>query len=107
MYYYTVKESLYQNFSRKNSSRFPHWSSRNKSNEEPYAFLHFLAWYGSDITDMVSKCKGCILAAKSPPTSQEPWPKTDRPWSRIHIDFAGPIDRFYYFVVVDIYSKWP
>ena len=61
----------------------------------------------SDVTEIVSKCKGCILAAKSPPTSQEPWPKTDRPWSRIHIDFAGPIDKFYYLVVVDSYSKWP
>ena len=60
----------------------------------------------SDVTDMVSKCKGCILAAKSPPTWQEPWPKTDRPWSRIHIDFAGPIDKWYYLVVVDSHSKW-
>ena len=59
----------------------------------------------SDVTDMVSKCKGCILAAKSPPTSQGPWPKTDRPWSRIHIDFTGPIDKFYYLVVVDNHSK--
>ena len=61
----------------------------------------------SDVTDMVSKCKEFILAAKSPPTSHEPWPKSDRPWSRIHIDFAGSIDRFYYLVVVDYYSKWP
>ena len=60
----------------------------------------------ADVTDMVSKCKGCILAAKSPPTSQEPWPKTDKPWSRIHIDFAGPIDRWYYLVVVDSHYKW-
>ena len=61
----------------------------------------------SDVTDMVSKYKGCILAAKSPPTLQEPWPKTDRPWSRIHIHFAGPIDKWYYLVVVDSYFKWP
>ena len=68
----------------------------------------YVFWPGmdSDVTDMVSKCKGYILAAKSPPTSQEPWPKTDRSWSRIHIDFAGPIDKFYY-LVVDSYSKWP
>lgn len=36
-----------------------------------------------------------------------PWPKTDRPWSRMHIDFAGPLNGFYYLVVVDSYSKWP
>ena len=67
--------------------------NRMKSRMRSYVF-----WPGmdSDVTDMVSKCKGCILAPKSPPTSQEPWPKTDRPGSRIHIDFAGPIDKWYY-----------
>ena len=69
----------------------------------------YVFWPGmdADVTDMVSKCKGCILTAKSPPTSQEPWPKAGRTWSRIHIDFAGPIDKWYYLVVVvDSNSKW-
>ena len=68
----------------------------------------YVFWPGidSDATDMVSKCKECIPAAKSPPTSQESWHKTDRPLSRIHIDFVGQIDKFYYLVVVDSYSKW-
>ena len=75
--------------------------NRMKSLIRSYVF-----WLGmdSDVTDMVSKCKGCIRAAQSPPTSQEPWPKTDRPWSRIDIDFAGPIDKWYY-LVVDSHSK--
>ncbi|XP_062699301.1 uncharacterized protein K02A2.6-like, partial [Aedes albopictus] len=30
-----------------------------------------------------------------------------KPWQRVHIDFAGPIDGYYYFVIVDAYSKWP
>ena len=51
-------------------------SNRMKSLMRSYVFW---ASMDSDISDMVSKCKGCILAAKSPPTSQEPWPKTDRP----------------------------
>ena len=78
--------------------------NRMKSLMRSYVF-----WPGmdSDVTDMVSKGKGCILAAKSPPTLQEPWHKTDRPWSRIHIDFAGQIDKWYYLVVVDSHSKWP
>ena len=68
----------------------------------------YVFWPGmnSVVTDMVSKCKGCILAPKSPPISQESWHKTDRPLSRIHIDFAGPIDKFYYLVVVDSNFKW-
>ena len=69
----------------------------------------YVFWPGmdSDVTDMVSKCKGCIQAAKSPPTSQEPWPKTDRPWLRLHIYFAGPIDKWHDLLVVDSHSKWP
>ena len=26
---------------------------------------------------------------------------------RIHVDFAGPLEDFYYLIVVDSYSKWP
>ncbi|XP_026441996.1 uncharacterized protein K02A2.6-like, partial [Papaver somniferum] len=69
----------------------------------------YVYWPGmdNDITSMVGRCKGCILASKSPHILHKPWPKTDRPWSRIHIDFAGPIDGWNYLVVVDSYSKWP
>ena len=27
--------------------------------------------------------------------------------SRIHVDFAGPLEDFYYLIVEDSYSKWP
>lgn len=30
-----------------------------------------------------------------------------KPWSRIHADFAGPVEGFYYLVIVDAYSNWP
>ena len=29
------------------------------------------------------------------------------PWSRLHIDFADPLDGYYYLIVVDSFSKWP
>lgn len=60
-----------------------------------------------DITQMVEKCKGFSLAAKAPPIIHKPWPVTDRPRSRTHADYAGPIDGFYYLIIVDSYSKWP
>jgi hypothetical protein len=31
----------------------------------------------------------------------------NKPWSRIHIDFAGPVDNFFYLVIVDAFSNWP
>jgi len=30
-----------------------------------------------------------------------------RPWQRIHIDFAGPMNGHSYLIVVDAHSKWP
>ena len=51
--------------------------------------------------------KGCDLAAKAHPIKFSPWPNLDLPWSRIHIDFAGPLERLYYFIVVDSFSVWP
>ena len=60
-----------------------------------------------DIADVLESCKGCALAAKSPITTCKPWPKTDHPWQRIHVDFAGSIDNIHYLIVVDSHSKWP
>ena len=60
-----------------------------------------------DIADMIESCKGCVLAEKSPTTTCKPWPKTDHPWQRIHVDFAGPVDNMYYLIVVDSHSKCP
>ena len=60
-----------------------------------------------DIVDMIESCKGCAFAAKSPTTTCKPWPKSDYPWQRIHVDFAGPIDNTYYLIVLDSDSKWP
>ena len=56
---------------------------------------------------MVKTCKGCALAAKAPSITHKPWPKSEQPWSRIHIDYAGPLEYFYYLIVVDSYSTWP
>ncbi|XP_065318806.1 uncharacterized protein LOC135926803 [Gordionus sp. m RMFG-2023] len=29
-----------------------------------------------------------------------------QPWERVHLDFAGPLDGFYWLVGIDAYSKW-
>ena len=83
---------------------FSHWPSRIKS------LMHsFVYWpnMDKDIKNMVKLCKGCALAVKVPPIEFNPRPKTDLPCSRIHIDFTGPLEGFYYFIVVDSFSKWP
>ena len=44
-----------------------------------------------DIENMVKSCKSCASVPKTPPIKFNPWPKTDKPWSRLHIDYAGTI----------------
>ena len=38
--------------------------------------------------------------------SLHPWSWPSEPWSRLHIDFAGPFMGNMYLVLVDTYSKW-
>ena len=60
-----------------------------------------------DIEQVVKTCKGCQLAAKAPPVKFTPWPKSDVPWTRFHINYAGPMYGNYHLIVVDSFSKWP
>ena len=62
----------------------------------------------SHIERTVSSCSSCQSMRSAPPTAQiHPWIFPARPWSRIHVDFAGPISGSMYMVVVDAYSKFP
>ena len=76
--------------------------SRMKSLRRSYTYWPKM---DQDIEDLVRHCKGCQLAAKSPPVRTQPWPKTDIPWSRIHMDYAGPLNGYYHLVIIDSYSK--
>ena len=50
----------------------------------------------------------CASAAKLPAKVEPcPWPESTEPWSRIHVDFAGPVDGQSFMIVVDACSKWP
>ena len=79
--------------------------NRMKSLARSYVF-----WPGMDneIEEMVRSCTGCAFTSKCPvKTDLCSWPKPTKPWSRIHVDYAGPVSGEYYLVVVDAYSKWP
>ncbi|BHF72892.1 hypothetical protein SprV_0401596300 [Sparganum proliferum] len=80
-------------------------TSRMKSIARSFAY-----WPGidGDIDDLVRRCSRCQQAAKMPPR-QPPVPREppERPWSRVHIDFAGPLNGVSYIILVDAYSKWP
>ncbi|XP_055633708.1 uncharacterized protein K02A2.6-like [Toxorhynchites rutilus septentrionalis] len=70
----------------------------------------FVYWPNIDdvVEDYVRCCRSCAEAAKSPrKTNLESWPIPSKPWERVHIDYTGPINGYYYFLVIDAYSKWP
>ncbi|CAH8629503.1 unnamed protein product [Schistosoma haematobium] len=49
-----------------------------------------------------------VLLSKCPRKAElHSWPSPEEPWSRIHVDFAGPFQGTYFLVCVDAYSKWP
>ena len=67
-------------------------------------------WSGidRDIEDWTRSCSPCQQAAKAPiKHTLCTWPEESKPWSRIHIDFAGPLHGQMYLVIVDAFSKWP
>ena len=62
----------------------------------------------SAIEVMVSNCTNCKLKSVNAPSSPvNPWIWPTKPWSRIHIDYAGPFLGEMFLVVVDAHSKWP
>ena len=79
--------------------------SRMKALARSYAY-----WPNMDkqLEELAHTCSNCQLAAKSPrKTTLSSWPIPESPWLRLHIDFAGPLNGQYYFILVDAYSKWP
>ena len=60
-----------------------------------------------DIGDRVKSCNQCQLTRHAPqPAPLHPWEWPDRPWVRLHIDYAGPYLGKWFLIVVDAHSKW-
>ncbi|XP_046803785.1 uncharacterized protein K02A2.6-like [Lucilia cuprina] len=78
---------------------------RTKSIARGYVF-----WPGidEDIKAFIQQCGQCASVAKmSTKTGLSPWPTPENAWERIHVDYGGPIEGYYFLVVVDAFSKWP
>lgn len=70
----------------------------------------FVWWPGidSDIEKMIKSCSACLSVRPDPTKSVLiPWEIPKGVWSRIHIDYAGPVNNEYFFIITDAYSKWP
>ena len=63
----------------------------------------------SEIDDLVKKCTTCQESRPrpSPPVAPlHPWEWPSQPWSRLHLDFAGPFLGRMFLVLIDSHSKW-
>ena len=69
----------------------------------------YVWWLGmhQEIIKKVKSCNKCQANQSAPAEAPlHPWEWPGLPWSRIHIDYAGPYKGEMFLVVVDAYSKW-
>ena len=69
----------------------------------------YVYWPGidKDIERLVSDCATCQEHRNvHPSTELHPWEWPDKPWSRLHADFAGPFLGHMFLILVDAHSKW-
>ena len=78
--------------------------SRMKSLARMYVW-----WPGisADIEKSVRLCPECQQTQSSPPLAPlNPWKWPTRPWARLHLDFAGPLEGKNILIAIDAHSKW-
>ncbi|XP_032997764.1 uncharacterized protein K02A2.6-like [Lacerta agilis] len=69
----------------------------------------YVWWPGIDaeIEGWVKHCEPCQVSRPDPPKAPvQSWESTRSPWSRVHIDYAGPFQGQLFLIVVDSHSKW-
>ena len=55
----------------------------------------------------MNSCDACQSNRKTPPKAPlHPWEWPSKPWTRLHVDFAGPFQGKTFIVLVDAHSKW-
>lgn len=62
----------------------------------------------SDIERLANSCENCLLNQNNPnKVAKHIWEPVTAPFKRVHVDYAGLFLGYYYFILVDAYSKWP
>ena len=69
----------------------------------------YVWWPGMDkaIEERARSCSTCQTHQKVPPKApMHPWEWPHQPWSRIHVDYAGPFMGKMFLLIIDAHSKW-
>lgn len=68
-------------------------------------------WWPSidkSIETCARRCSACAEHANDPPKTRfHTWQRPEKPWQRIHLDYAGPFLGTNFLVIIDSFSKWP
>ena len=71
---------------------------------------HMYVWWPGitgDIERAVRDCAECQCNQSQPAVAPLcPWSWPSRPWARMYIDYAGPVDGKMFLIVIDAHSKW-
>ena len=60
-----------------------------------------------EVEQVVVSCKECQQQKPAPPSAPiQPWSWPSEPWTRLHLDYAGPCENRMILVLVDSHSKW-
>lgn len=61
----------------------------------------------ADVEGVVNGCDTCQVNRKTPQQAPlHPWEWPDKPWRRLHVDYAGPFMGRMFLVIMDAHSKW-
>ena len=67
-------------------------------------------WWPNMDREIEEKSASCIPCQQQQPEEPavplQPWPTPSHPWSRLHVDYAGPLRGKMLLVIVDAFSKW-
>ena len=74
------------------------------------AMARYYIWWpkmNEDIERITRECTACQDSQRKPARSTpHPWEAVERPWERIHADFAGPEKGSMWLIVIDAYTRW-
>ena len=75
------------------------------------ALARSYVWWPSinkDLKDVAHECEDCQQNHKEDQrTPLHPLAQPNKPWQRVHLDYAGPFIGQMWLIVVDAFSKWP
>lgn len=69
----------------------------------------YVWWPGIDeeMENCVKGCETCQVNRKAPASVPlHPWSWPEKPWSRVHIDYAGPLHGKMFLLMIDARTKW-